>query len=97
MRAPNDSKTMDMFPPEVKVRAVTTSASKLEAKRIREEREAARREARRWVVVFHPGTEGQEIGPRFSTYAEALRVGSIGGERFDVMFRDADGNLTTEF
>lgn len=98
MRQLADTKTVDMFPPEVRALAPVTRPDRDEARSLREEREAAKYEARRWVIVFNPGTEEEDIWPaRFSTYHEALRWASIGGERFDVMFRAADGSLTTEF
>lgn len=98
MRQPNDTKTMELFAPEVCTRAPKARPDREAARRLRMEQEAARNEAKRWVVVFNPGTVDEEVWPRrFSFYSEALRFGGAGGERFDVMYRTDDGSLTTEF
>ena len=102
MRVANDTKTMDLFPPQVRVHVPVTRgeyfARREAEKEAREAKAAAKWEARRWVIVTNPGTDDEDReGPRFSTHAEALRSAQTWGVRFDVMFRDADGNLTTEF
>lgn len=102
MRQSTDTKTAEMFPPEVRVYAPVPKgeyfARRQAEKEAREAKAAAKWEARRWVIVVNPGTEDEDRdGPRFSTHAEALRSGSTWGVKFDVMFRDVDGNLTTEF
>lgn len=100
MRDKADGKTVDMFPP--KVRAVpahhfVTPDEKSERRKLREEQEAARRAKRRWVIVFHPGTDDQEEGPRFAEYTEAVRLAPGCGVPYDIMLRREDGTLTTEF
>ena len=99
MRQLIDTKTIDLFPPEVRVSRPVTREEMSEKRAAREAREAAKYEARRWVVVTNPGAEDEDTWDhiRFSTQHEAIRAASNCGVRFDVMFRDADGNLTTEF
>lgn len=104
MRALNDTKTMDLFPPQARMQMPPLTRHEMSAERQaaderRKARDAAKWEARRWVVVTNPGTEDEDTNDhlRFSTHAEALRSASNWGVRFDVMFRDADGNLTTDF
>lgn len=100
MRTADDTKTTDMFPPEVRaLRQPMTHTDRDVARISREEREAAKHEARRWVVVQNPGTVDEDVWDhhRFGTRHEALRSGSGCGVKFDVMFRLPDGSLTTEF
>lgn len=99
MRTADDSKTIDMFPPEARVVRHVTREDRDEQRKLREERETTKHEARRWVVVQNPGTEDEDVWDhaRFGTFHEALRSASACHVKFDVMFRLPDGSLTTEF
>jgi hypothetical protein len=98
MKQAIDTKTLDLFAVAVRPVMPVIREEKSEARKCREALADARHEARRWVVVSNPGTEDEDVWHiRFSTYHEALRVAGNCGVRFDVMFRDENGNLTTDF
>lgn len=53
-----------------------------------------------WVVVENPGTENEYIGGDFATMREALKAGRAwyhDDEEWDVMRRNDDGTLTTDY
>ncbi|MGC1173137.1 hypothetical protein [Polaromonas sp.] len=57
-------------------------------------------EPKNWVVVIHPGEENEEVWGEYHTYDDGLRAIKDAHKKlsgFDLMKRDADGNLTTEF
>lgn len=104
MRTADDSKTIDMFPPEVRaprrqVNMTERQEAREAARLLRVQKLRESQEKKRWVVVEQAGTVDEYVWDHcpFSTHAEALRGGSGCGIHFDVMFRLPDGTLTTEF
>lgn len=50
-----------------------------------------------WVIVTNPGTDDEEIFGDYFSYLEAAKSLKYAPEGSDIMKRQEDGNLTTEF
>ncbi|MES2367186.1 MAG: hypothetical protein V4563_15015 [Pseudomonadota bacterium] len=51
----------------------------------------------KWAVVENAGTDSEEIIREFMHWGEASRFRNYCGRGFDLMKRDENGYLTTEF